>query len=42
MVVFRGKNGLNLGQIWVNFGRFWMDLDGNVGGGKSIKEMIIL
>ena len=22
MVVFRGKNGLNLGQIWVNFGRF--------------------
>ena len=22
MVVFRGKNGSNLGQIWVNFGRF--------------------
>ena len=24
MVVFRGKNGSNLGQIWVNFGRFFM------------------
>ena len=24
MVVFRGKNGLNLGQIWVNFGLFFM------------------
>ena len=31
-----------MGQIWVNFGRFWVDLDGNVGDVKSIKEVDIL
>ena len=35
MVVFRGKNGLNLGQIWVNLGRFLIifhDCWVNIGG----------